>query len=102
MSIEDVQYLKNNSIKQSYTFLVDSKDRDRVIYPNPNEYVITFSTPFKNVIGLEVIDASIPRTMYSIDVNNNTLYYYLGSDDDEIILNGLNKVNINGNLTCVI
>ena len=75
MSIEDIQYLKNNSIRQSYTFLVDSKDRDRGIYPNPNEYVITFSTPFRNVIGLEVIDASIPRTMYSIDINNNTLYY---------------------------
>jgi hypothetical protein len=98
MSIEDVQYLKANSIKQSYTFLVDSKDRDRIIYPNPNEYVITFSTPFKNVIGLEVIDASIPRTMYSIDINNNTLYYYIGNDNDELILNGLNKIDMNGDI----
>ena len=99
MSIEDVQYLKNNSLKQSYTFLIDSKDRDRNTYPNPNEYVISFSTPFRNVIGLEVIDASIPRTMYSIDYTNNTLYYYIGTQDDEIILNGLNNIYTNGVLT---
>lgn len=100
MSIEDIHYLKNNSIRQSYTFLVDSKDRDRNVYPHPNEYVITFSTPFKNVIGLEVIDASVPRTMYSIDSNNNTLYYYIGTgDDDDIIQNGLYTINTNGVLT---
>lgn len=99
MSIEDVQYLKNNSIKQSYTFLVDSKDRDRNVFPNPNEYVISFSTPFKNVIGLEVIDASIPRTMYSIDSTNNTLYYYIGAQDDDIIINGLYEINTNGIIT---
>jgi hypothetical protein len=99
MSIEDVYYLKNNSIKQSYTFLVDSKDRDRSVYPTPSEYVITFSNPFRNVIGLEVIDASIPRTMYSIDSGNNVLYYYLGTTTDDIILNGLYSINTNGVIT---
>jgi hypothetical protein len=73
MSIEDINYLKNNSIKQNYTFLIDSTDRDRDKYPNPNKYVVDFTVPFKNVIGMEIIDASIPRTMYNIDVENNLL-----------------------------
>jgi len=83
MSIEDINYMKENSIKQSYTFIVDSSDRDRYMYPNPNNYVVNFATPFKNIIGLEIIDASIPRAMYTIDVDNNDIYYYIGNNDDD-------------------
>jgi len=91
-SIEDIDYLKTNSIKQAYTFLVDSKDRDRGVFPDPNNYVINFTEPFRNVIGFEVVDASIPRTMYSIDIYNNLLSYYIGSSDtDELIVNGFNN-----------
>lgn len=84
MSVEDINYLKNNSIKQSYTFLIDSKDRDRSLHPHPNHYVVDFTVPFKNVISLEVIDASIPRTMYNVDVHNNTLYFYIAQSDDDL------------------
>jgi len=86
MSIEDISYLKNNSIKQSFTFLIDSKDRDRNIYPSPNNYVVDFATPFKNIIGMEIIDASIPRTMYNVDIENNTIYYFIGKDDEETLI----------------
>ena len=82
MSIEDINYLKKNSIKQSYTFLIDSKNRDRNIYPTPSEYVVDFTVPFRNVIGLEVLDVSVPKTMYNIDKNNNRIYYYI-SDSTE-------------------
>lgn len=95
MSVEDINYLKKNSIKQTYNFLIDSSDRDRLTYPNPNNYSITFSTPFKNVIGMEVLDASIPRTMYSVDYNNNSLVYYIGSDNDSIIQYGLSNTIVN-------
>ena len=86
MSIEDINYLKQNSIKQSYTFLVDSKARDRRIFPTPSEYVIDFTVPFRNVIGIEVVDVSIPKTMYNIDYNNNRIYYYISPTNDEIRL----------------
>lgn len=84
MSIEDINYLRNNSIKQNYTFLIDSVDRDRSRYPNPNKYTIDFTVPFKNVIGMEIIDSSIPRTMYNIDYENNELYYYIGKNMSDI------------------
>jgi hypothetical protein len=92
MSIEDVNYLKTHSIKQSYTFLVDSKDRDRTKFQQPNHYTVDFTVPFKNVIGLEVIDASIPRTMYNIDYVNNKLYYYIGDSDDKYITDGFTEM----------
>lgn len=92
MSIEDINYLKSHSIKQSYTFLVDSNDRNRIKYKNPNYYSIDFSVPFKNVIGLEVIDASIPRTMYNIDYVNNKLYYYIADKNDKYIVEGFTEI----------
>lgn len=91
MSIEDVDYLKKNSTKENYLFLVDSKTRDFINYPDPNNYTIAFDIPFKNVIGIEVIEASIPRTMYTIDKYNNTIYYYIASSVSEynsVINNG--------------
>jgi hypothetical protein len=82
MSIEDINYLKQNSIKQSYTFLVDSKTRNKKVHPNPSEYVIDFTTPFKNVVGIEVVDVSIPKTMYNIDYNNNKIFFTFATEVD--------------------
>jgi len=95
MSIDDIQYLKSNSFKQNYTFLIDSKDRDYIKNPHPNHYTIEFTTPFRNVFGLEVLDASVPRTMYNVDVNNNILYYYVEQDANittqQLTLNLINQ-----------
>ena len=82
MSIEDIHYLKNNSIKQTCVILIDSKNRDLNIYPNPNDYVVFFNVPFKNVIGFDIIDSSIPRTMYSVDKYNNSLFIYIHPTKD--------------------
>jgi hypothetical protein len=99
MSIEDINYLRNNSIKQHYTFIIDSVDRDRYKYPNPNKYIIEFNVPFKNVIGLEIIDSSIPRTMYNIDYENNLIYYYIGKkNNDYNIINGIKDIENETNL----
>jgi len=77
MPIDDIDYLKKNSIKKSFQFLIDSKDRDHIAYPEPSSYTITLDSPFYNVAGFQLIDASIPRTMYNIDVTNNTISYYI-------------------------
>ncbi len=96
MSIDDIDFLKKNSIKEDYLFLVDSKTRDFQSYPEPNYYVINFNTPFRNVIGIDVIDASIPRTMYTVDKYNNVFYYYIGSSATDPIVNlGLDPLNTN-------
>ena len=95
MSIEDINYLKKNSIKQSYTFLVDSKDRDRRVHPTPSEYTIEFTVPLRNVMGIELVDVSVPKTMYNIDSNNNRLYYYLAPDSDNNKVNDVQDENMN-------
>jgi len=80
MPIEDVDFLKKRSKKQNYVFLVDSKERNRFVNPHPNEYIVRFDVPFNNVVGLEVLEATIPRTMYNVDRNNNTLRFGIYKD----------------------
>lgn len=94
MSIEDINYLRDNSIKQTIVILIDSKNRDFELYPDPNYYVVNFNVPYKNVIGFDIIDTSIPRTMYSVDTYNNILYYYIHTDSNITIDNFINN-NIN-------
>ena len=77
MHIEDVETLKNKCIKQKFQFLTDSRDRNYQAYPTPSEYVINFDPPFRNVIGIEVVEASIPRTMYNVDVTNQQISFFI-------------------------
>jgi hypothetical protein len=95
MSIEDIAYLQKHSIKQNYIILINSKNRDFELYPEPNYYVVNFDVPFKNVIGFDIIDTSIPRTMYSVDKYNNILYYYIHIDDNITFDDFINNININ-------
>jgi hypothetical protein len=84
MPIDDIDYLKQNSVKKSFQFLIDSKDRDHIAYPEPSSYSITFDVPFYNVAGFQLIDATIPRTMYNIDVTQNALSFYIYSSNVDI------------------
>lgn len=83
MSIEDIDFLYKNSIKESSIILVDSSKRNKNIHKHPNNYVIDFNEPFKYVYGVEVIDSCVPRTMYLIDKFNDTLVFYTNSTNGE-------------------
>jgi hypothetical protein len=97
MSIEDIYHLKNNSIKQTCVILIDSRNRDFNIYPDPSDYVVNFNVPFKNVIGFDIIDSSIPRTMYSVDKYNNSFYIYIHPNKDINHFNDFINEFINNN-----
>ena len=73
MTIDDVNYLYEHSVKDSFMLFIDSATRNRAFYPDPNEYVITFEEPLKLVYGLDILDAAMPNTMFNIDVHNNNV-----------------------------
>jgi hypothetical protein len=77
-TLEDIQYLKEHGNKESYLFLVDSSQRDKLVWRSPSEYEIVFDSPFRHVYGLDVISAYIPRTQYIIDDHNNSLVVTVG------------------------
>lgn len=73
MPIEDVDFLGGNSELDSTLFFVDSGMRDRSVFPSPAEYVVQFSEPIKLVVGVDVLDATVPSAMYAVDTHNDTL-----------------------------
>ena len=77
--IDDIDYLKENSETDSIVIFVDSKNRDYTVYPTPSEYAIIFEQPFRNVVSVEVLDASIPTVMYTVDTNQSQFYFSIMS-----------------------
>jgi len=75
MPIEDVGYMLEHSAQDADMFFIESAARDTNYFKTPSEYTVTFSTPFTNVYGIEILDASIPTTMYSVDYFNNKFVY---------------------------
>lgn len=71
--IEDVDHLKLNSEIDSTVVYIDSSKRDRRFYPTAQEYTLSFDQPYKNVVGFDVLDASIPTTMWNIDKYNASI-----------------------------
>lgn len=71
----DVGYLRSIGKVESFPVSIDSSLRNKVAYPTPAEYEVEFDTPFQNVIGFDVLDASIPNTMYVVDTHNNAMAF---------------------------
>jgi hypothetical protein len=69
--IEDIDYLYGHAVQETSQLYIDSASRDRRRDPHPSSYCVDLPVPFHNVYGLEILDASIPRTMYSIDAPND-------------------------------
>lgn len=77
--MEDVQHMIKHAHEQSFLFIIDSSIRNTNAYPSPSQYYIPFPQPFKNVFAVDVVDATIPRTEFSVDIYNNTLVYAPGT-----------------------
>lgn len=90
MTIDDIHYLYKHSTKENIVLLIDSSKRDKKVYRTPSEFVIEFPEPFKNVIGVEVLNAAIPRTTFTVDDHNNKLnlwsYEYRTDDNNNQVI----------------
>jgi hypothetical protein len=82
--MDDIDHLIANSQTNSFMFYIDSRNRNRLLYPNPNEYAIQFATPFRNVYSIQVVDSLIPRTHYNVDTYSNSFGYTLFINDDKV------------------
>jgi hypothetical protein len=53
--------------------VVDSSERDRAVYENPGRYRFQLIKQYRDVISMELIQANIPHSFYSINNNNNKI-----------------------------
>lgn len=79
--MEDVQYAlqQGTAAEQSFLFVIDSAMRDKNAYPTPSEYYIPFPQAFRNVFAVDLVDAMVARTEYSVDTHNNAVCYAAGT-----------------------
>jgi hypothetical protein len=54
--------------------VVDSRDRDYLLYPTSNKYRIDVPQEWKDVTSIELTLAQIPNTFYNITIANNVFY----------------------------
>jgi hypothetical protein len=75
MPVEDLHFLAQHSVEEQFIMYVDSSRRDRSRHPTPSTYTVTFTEAFRHVVGMEVLDVLVPRTMYNVDTDVNTLAF---------------------------
>ena len=87
MPVEDIDFLYQNSTQENIVMLIDTSKRDMSIHPNVGEFQITFDEPFTNVYGIEILDTTIPRTMFMVETGiNDSLIYRIGSTEYTVYL----------------
>lgn len=71
-------------VVSKHNIIIDSRQRDYSIYPNPNNYLVDLMEPHRNVERIELIAAMMPKTEYNINSENNLLLVNIGG----VIVNG--------------
>lgn len=54
--------------------VIDSRDRDYILYPNSNQYRVEVPQEWKDIVSLELTLAQIPNTFYNINTSNSVFY----------------------------
>ena len=73
----DVNFMRERCEPDTVSFVADGSRRDRRLYPNPAEFVVNIKEPIKLVYGYDLLDATIPSTMFNVDRKSNALDYML-------------------------
>jgi len=99
--IEKSEHLKNledalfNEYQYEQVMVFDSRDRNHDNYPNPEEYRINFHNIMRNVHTIEVLSAEIPKSGYTINENNNTIYFQEENGVENILSASIPEGNYN-------
>lgn len=63
-------------VYKSTTVIVDSRDRDVAIFPNPASYDISIDEELQDVTTLELVGAEVPMVAYLVSSNKNDRFYF--------------------------
>lgn len=71
--MEDVHDIYRDGKKENTLLWIDSTQKDS---DGDGEYSVTLIEPVRNVVGVRVLEATIPATVMSVNVGNNKLALY--------------------------
>jgi hypothetical protein len=90
LEFQDADYYQNAVIQppKDFTFVendnktarivIDSRVRDKGLFPNPNSYEIVFEDDINDVKQCRLLYIDIPMPQYLVNSNYNTLYFSVG------------------------
>jgi len=79
-------------ITAKHIFVIDSRQRNYEFYPNANNYNISIPDRYRNVTGIELKAAMIPRTEYNVNSSNKYIDFILGDFIKEVIIQDLTVI----------
>lgn len=70
--------------ESSNIIIIDSKDRNKKLYSNSNNYTITFPNVFKDIVEIELISICYKYSNFKIDKTCNTIFFDNNSTSENI------------------
>jgi hypothetical protein len=80
------EFPKRSKLVTKHYIIVDSRQRNYSLYPNPNNYFIELFESFHSVERLELTAAMLPKTEYNINSENNLLIVTVGGVTKQLFL----------------
>lgn len=80
----------------SHTCIIDSRERNRGLYPNPAQYQIKFSQKYKNVTSIELKGSVIPKTEYNVNTGNMYIPFNIQDYITSIVIRSSGYGYVNG------
>lgn len=65
----------------SHFLVIDSRERNKFLFPNSNNYTVGLSNMYTDVIEVELLSVNYKNPTYLINNSNNTLYLSFNSND---------------------
>lgn len=75
------EYLYFDNNKKYTRIVIDSKDRNTNLFPNPNEYEIVLDDDINDVVSAQLISADVPFSSYLINELFKNLYVTVSSTE---------------------
>lgn len=72
--------------KKKTIYIVDSRDRNMDLYPDPSNYKIDLCEEFTDIKEIELINVQMPRIAYTINNNNDQLHVWYGAEEAKLTL----------------
>ena len=82
--MQNIREMSNEPVNREfvkYYVSIDSSHRNRSLYPNNNDYVVSLGERYHGIYSIRLIEAVIPNSEYIINDNNNKIDFTYSSTD---------------------
>jgi hypothetical protein len=67
-----------NISTKTVNYIIDSRDRNKQLYPSPSNYEVDLSEEYRDVKEIELLSVQLPKITYTINKNNDQFKLYFG------------------------